>query len=177
MRDYHAITTDILAYLAENPRAEDTVEGIAEWWLLHQTIKYRSADIEAALADLVAEGLLLEHKSGESRSRYRLNEHRLWDILQLLNKSSGSSVDSGSKEALLALRLSNQSRHLVTIPLNSGETIHLGPKEISRPVQDIEVQGNHTLGKLIKERLVAVIGVEEEQLQARSASSRRTAKK
>jgi len=33
------ISLKILAYLLNNPNAQDTLEGISEWWLLDQDIK------------------------------------------------------------------------------------------------------------------------------------------
>jgi hypothetical protein len=53
-----AIKQQILDYLTENPQAEDTVRGIVEWWLLKQDITQTTAEVEAALAELVAKGKL-----------------------------------------------------------------------------------------------------------------------
>ena len=52
------IERQILDYLRENPEAQDTVRGVAEWWLLKQQIVQSTADVEAALANLVAQGKL-----------------------------------------------------------------------------------------------------------------------
>ena len=37
--DEDQVAKDILAYLAEHPQAMDTLEGIAEWWLMRQHIR------------------------------------------------------------------------------------------------------------------------------------------
>ena len=57
------IAHEILAYLAEHPEAEDTLDGIVRWWLLEQKIKYQTNMVREAIAELVGEGLLLEYKS------------------------------------------------------------------------------------------------------------------
>lgn len=62
----------ILAYLADNPNAGDTFEGILEWWLLHQRIKFESRIVSEAVAKLVDEGLIEEGKGCDSRVVYRI---------------------------------------------------------------------------------------------------------
>ncbi|HXU76244.1 MAG TPA: hypothetical protein VN794_06720 [Methylomirabilota bacterium] len=66
------IERQILDYLTENPAAQDTVRGIVEWWLLKQKIAQSTADVEAALANLVAEGKLMARKGADGRVRYSL---------------------------------------------------------------------------------------------------------
>lgn len=48
----------ILRYLAACPRAADTVEGVASWWLARQRLHDTRQAIEEILEELVAEGLL-----------------------------------------------------------------------------------------------------------------------
>ncbi len=45
------ITYDILGYLAEHPGAQDTLEGIIEWWLLEQEIKRQTGKVKEALTE------------------------------------------------------------------------------------------------------------------------------
>src|SRR5215470_3828677 len=63
----------ILAYLADNPDAGDTLAGIAEWWLLTQSIKFETRTVSEAVARLVADGLIVEHKGIDSRIIYKIN--------------------------------------------------------------------------------------------------------
>jgi hypothetical protein len=49
-----SIEAQILAYLEEHPTAQDTVEGIVEWWILGREIARATSDVEAALSKLVA---------------------------------------------------------------------------------------------------------------------------
>jgi hypothetical protein len=80
------ITHEILAYLAENQNAQDTLEGIAEWWLLEQKIKHRTTEIKEVLDDLVAQNLILERKGRDARRRYQINRRKLAEISSLLKQ-------------------------------------------------------------------------------------------
>src|SRR5262245_39788913 len=44
---------EILAYLVHHPKAQDTFEGIVEWWLLERYIERQRAAVEAAMEELV----------------------------------------------------------------------------------------------------------------------------
>jgi hypothetical protein len=72
----HDLARRILAYLDENPDANDTCEGIAEWWLLEREIRERQAQVEQALAELVAEGWVIASRRADARVHYRLNPDR-----------------------------------------------------------------------------------------------------
>lgn len=78
----------ILAYLAENEDAQDTVEGIVEWWLLEQRIKQQTAAVKRALSDLVANGLVIESRGRDARAHYRINRRKLKEIRALLKQAS-----------------------------------------------------------------------------------------
>ncbi len=75
---------EILAYLLANPEARDTLEGIAEWWLLERHIARQVRRIEAALDQLVGEGLLLRREAVDGRARYAVNRQRLEEIRGLV---------------------------------------------------------------------------------------------
>ena len=67
------LADEVLAYLVEHPQAQDTLEGIAKWWLLEQRIRDALADVEAALSELVAKGFLAARLCGDGRTYYGLN--------------------------------------------------------------------------------------------------------
>lgn len=73
-REQREVCQYILAYLSDNPDAGDTFEGIVEWWLLNQRIKFEMRTISAALASLVADGLIVEQRGRDSRSIYRIKQ-------------------------------------------------------------------------------------------------------
>jgi hypothetical protein len=83
------VARKILAYLAEYPDAQDTVEGIVEWWLLEQKIKHHAAQVKDALAELVAQGLILERTGKDARIHYRMNRRKSGEIRALLRERAG----------------------------------------------------------------------------------------
>ena len=78
------IARGILAYLSEHPEAQDTLDGIAQWWLLDQKIKCQIEMVKEALTELKEQGFLLEHKGGDSQIHYRIDQHKLDEIRSLL---------------------------------------------------------------------------------------------
>jgi hypothetical protein len=64
---------EILAYLVEHPDAQDTLDGIVQWWLLERKVKYQAERVKETLAELVAKGFILKDQGGDARIRYRLN--------------------------------------------------------------------------------------------------------
>src|SRR5438132_14207439 len=50
----------ILRYLETHPEAKDTVEGIAQWWLLHEWHEPLRVHVERAVSWLCSQGLILE---------------------------------------------------------------------------------------------------------------------
>lgn len=77
---------EILAYLAENPDARDTLEGVVEWWVFEQKIRSRTSQVEQALADLVSRGLVIERKGRDTRPHYRVNRRKLREISSILKQ-------------------------------------------------------------------------------------------
>ena len=80
INDDSKIGNEILAYLVENPKAQDTLEGIVEWWLLEREIKFETARVKEALSDLVAKGLILEKKRSNSQVHYCINQNKHEEI-------------------------------------------------------------------------------------------------
>jgi len=139
------ISREILAYLSRNPDAGDTIEGVVQWWLLDQIVSEQTDFVEEALANLVAEGILVESVDAESRSRFRLNPAKRSEIAELLRETN--QVRSGGTE--MPLRIKNRSRRLLTVELNTRESTHLAPGEVSRPLEEYEVRENRQLEKLV----------------------------
>ena len=82
------IVHDLLSYLIDNPDAQDTLEGIVEWWLLERKIESRTAKVREALTELVSTGLILEREGSDSRPRYLINTKKQEEIRRLLDKRS-----------------------------------------------------------------------------------------
>ena len=89
INDEFKIGNEILAYLVDHPNARDTLEGIVEWWLLEQQIKFQTARVKDALSDLVARGLILEKKGSNSQIHYRINQKKYKEIQELFKQKVG----------------------------------------------------------------------------------------
>lgn len=85
----------ILAYLCDNPKAGDTFDGIVEWWLMHQRIRFETRNISEAVRKLVAEGLLLENEGPDARLRYRINGIKEQDVQALVAQARYSRSKQG----------------------------------------------------------------------------------
>jgi hypothetical protein len=79
---------EILSYLTEYSRAQDTLDGIIEWWLLERSVRYQIAKVKDALAALVKDGLVLEHKKQNLPTRYALNWDKAAEIRAILKEVS-----------------------------------------------------------------------------------------
>lgn len=66
-----------------HPHAQDTVEGIAHWWLLEEQIREGVRQVRAALEQLTSAGLISEIRRADSTIVYRLNPAQR-DQIQLL---------------------------------------------------------------------------------------------
>ena len=74
----------ILAYLLEHPDAQDTLAGVAEWWLPEEEANTQLAIVKDALDQLVTQELVLERRSKDLQTHYRINDQRLKEIEQLV---------------------------------------------------------------------------------------------
>lgn len=73
--DISTIERQLLDYLAEHPNAEDTLEGIAEWWLLEWRIRNYVPKVREALESLVEKGKVETRKVGR-KTLYRLSRKK-----------------------------------------------------------------------------------------------------
>lgn len=78
------VAEEILTYLVEHPDAQDTLEGIMDWWLPRHRIKAELNRVKAAIFELVDKGFVVERQGGDSRSRYAVNRRRLEKIRDFL---------------------------------------------------------------------------------------------
>jgi len=81
------LSSHILRYLLKHPEARDSIEGIAEWWVLLQRIEDEVDNVKEALDLLIQQGLVeVEEGSGASGRRiYRLNLKKREAIARLLD--------------------------------------------------------------------------------------------
>ena len=74
------IQEGILNYLSQNPEANDTLEGIMEWWLLTYRINFEMKKVKAAISSLIKDGWIIETKRKDSTVHYRLNPKKRQEI-------------------------------------------------------------------------------------------------
>lgn len=97
------IADQILAYLVEHPQAQDTLEGITEWWLLEQRIRSAAADVDEALHELAAEQFLVTRQCADGRTYYGLNRLKEREIRRHLRTSppaGGTAPDQSDRGGL-----------------------------------------------------------------------------
>lgn len=59
------------------------------WWLLELKIKFQEAQVKNGLAELVAGGLVIEHKGLDSQTHYRINKSKYQEIKKTSQLMSG----------------------------------------------------------------------------------------
>ena len=75
----------ILNYLHGHPDAKDTLEGIAQWWLLREWAERKYHQIESSLSDLVVRGLVIERRREGMPPYYWLNHAKQDEISQIID--------------------------------------------------------------------------------------------
>ena len=86
----HERAKEILSYFVRNPRAADSVEGVARWRLLDQAIHRSVEETHQALAWLVAEGFLCEATPAGSGTIFTLNAARSEQARRFLESAPGA---------------------------------------------------------------------------------------
>ena len=81
------VSQEILRYLLRHPDAQDTLEGISEWWLFEERIIRKYAEVESALADLIKLGFVLEKPITNVGTFYCLNQVKRNEIRQLIERT------------------------------------------------------------------------------------------
>jgi hypothetical protein len=82
------LADEVLRYVVVHPEAQDTVEGIAEWWLLEQRVTCAIEEVQAALCDLVRKGFLVIVKHQDGRTHYHINREMEQRIHSHLNDAA-----------------------------------------------------------------------------------------
>lgn len=82
---------DILNYLVKQPSAKDTLEGIAYWWLLKETIDQSIEQISKAVELLIAKNYLTVQQSPDQVKYYAINQLKAEEIRQALNTPVGEN--------------------------------------------------------------------------------------
>ena len=73
----------ITSYLADHPNANDTLEGVTQWWMLVKGATWSRSEIQRAIARGMEQGLILETHGGDGQVRYSLMPGKLGEIRKL----------------------------------------------------------------------------------------------
>jgi len=88
------ISQGILRYLLRHPNAQDTLEGISEWWLFEERIIQKIAEVQNALEKLVNQGFILEKQTPDASVLYRLNKRKK-NLIEKIVASDGKVERTG----------------------------------------------------------------------------------
>jgi hypothetical protein len=79
---------DVLGYFLHNPQSADSLEGVAHWRLLDETIHHTLTETKAALERLVAEGYVKEISAAGSDHIYSLNSEKRKEAEQFIKEGN-----------------------------------------------------------------------------------------
>jgi len=79
---------EILDYLALQPDAQDTIDGILHWWVLDSCIRGWAPKIAETVAQLVENGFLEQKPSSDGRIFYHVSPRYLSTLRQRQSPSS-----------------------------------------------------------------------------------------
>ena len=71
----------------------------------------------------------------------------------------------------MAYTITNLTKHLLVLPLNSGATLHLAPGETSNAVEDYELVKNAKVEKLMSQGMISSSSHESEGDREASADA------
>lgn len=74
----------VLECFIRYPQRQDTLQGIAQWWLLENRIDWAVTEVQAALDELVARKWVATRRTAEGKTLYRMNDMARDDIAALL---------------------------------------------------------------------------------------------
>ena len=85
----------VLGYLLDHPEAQDTLEGIAGWWLLERYVTQQLPRVQRVVTELVAHGYLVVHQGADNRARYSINREQIDEIRKVLEQvhTAGRTLD------------------------------------------------------------------------------------
>lgn len=91
------IARRILNYLDENPDAQDSIEGILQWWLLERVVHYEKIRVEEVIDDLVSRQFIIARQSAGLPIIYSLNPSKLEEIRVTYRKKAKKEIKKARK--------------------------------------------------------------------------------
>jgi hypothetical protein len=97
-RDALRAAKQIISYFLRNPRAADTLEGIARWRLLEEHIHQSVRLTQRALQTLVAMGLVVARHTESSGTIYYLDKSKCEEAERFLSGDAGQKKSPRRKK-------------------------------------------------------------------------------
>jgi hypothetical protein len=91
MSSIDELARDILSYLESHPDAQDTLDGIIDWWSQEPNIRNQTASVKDILNELCSRGLIVMGLGKDRRSYYQINRHKLKQISSCLKQKNKDS--------------------------------------------------------------------------------------
>ena len=79
---------EILDYLARQPGAQDTIDGILHWWVLDAYVRKWTPKIAKTVAQLVEQGFLEQKLSADGKIFYHVSPRYLSTLQQRPHRKS-----------------------------------------------------------------------------------------
>lgn len=158
-REEHGLEHEVLRYLLHHPELIDNLEGFVRWRLPSARLELTVEEIRSALDWLIMHGFVLPI-STSAGILFRLNPDRVQQAELLVNENRRHEVPISTHsiaEDKVQIRIKNQAKHLLLVPLSSRATLHLSPGETSAAVDEAEISNNSQVTKMLKGRLISVV--------------------
>lgn len=86
---------EVLQCFARFPQRQDTLQGIAQWWLMENRVEWAVTEVQAALDELLARGFIISWRTTDGQTRYKVNPDAWEEIEALVQESCPHSCQHG----------------------------------------------------------------------------------
>ena len=77
---------DVLECFARFPHRQDTLQGIAQWWLMENRVEWAVTEVQTALNALVECGFVIARRTRDGQMHYKANPAARDAIAAMLEK-------------------------------------------------------------------------------------------
>jgi len=156
------VPAEILSYFLRHPQSTDTLEGVARWRLMEERILTTVEEARDAIEWLVEQKYLSRIPTAGNVPLYGINREMQGKAEQFLR---GARAQRSPKEdGKVEITLKNRSPYLMIVTLNTGRTLHLASGQTSEAIDDLEVNGNAKVEKLVNCGQLSIHTVEHQHV-------------
>jgi 23S rRNA pseudoU1915 N3-methylase RlmH len=153
---------EILSYFLRHPQSADTLEGVARWRLMEERILTTVEETREAIESLVAQEYLSRIPTAGYVPLYGINREKQQEAEQFLRERKAERPPKENFKVEITLK--NRSPYLMIVTLNSGSTLHLASGQMSEAIDDLEVNGNAKVEKLVNSGQLSIHTVEHQHV-------------